>query len=83
MRRYLLDSALVAAFLHGRKAAVNLVTPWIINQEAATSILAYAEVVEYLKGLPDFEFDLTLVTVDSDFERVPDLKVMRVVLTSK
>ncbi len=54
MRRYLLDSAPVAAYLHGRNAAVDLITPWIVNREAATSILVYAEVVEYLKGLSDF-----------------------------
>lgn len=135
MRRYLLDSAPVAAYLHGRNAAVDLITPWIVNREAATSILVYAEVVEYLKGLSDFsrrhdnlrrllteiypyfltysileryadirrllrpphgtgligdidtliaatalEQDLTIVTVDSDFERVPGLKVLKVVL---
>jgi predicted nucleic acid-binding protein len=135
MRRYLLDSTPVAAYLHGRKSAVDLITPWIINREVATSILVYAEVVEYIKGLPDFsrrhddlrrllgeiypyfltysileryadirrllrpphgvgligdidtliaatalELDLTIVTVDSDFERVPGLKVMKVVL---
>ena len=135
MRRYLLDSAPVAAYLHGRNAAVDLITPWIVNREAATSILVYAEVVEYLKGLSDFsrrhdnlrrllteiypyfltysileryadirrllrppygtgligdidtliaatalEQNLTIVTVDSDFERVPGLKVLKVVL---
>ena len=135
MRRYLLDSAPVAAYLHGRNAAVDLITPWIVNREAATSILVYAEAVEYLKGLSDFsrrhdnlrrllteiypyfltysileryadirrllrpphgtgligdidtliaatalEQDLTIVTVDSDFERVPGLKVLKVVL---
>ncbi len=135
MRRYLLDSAPVAAYLQGRNAAVDLITPWIVNREAATSILVYAEVVEYLKGLSDFsrrhdnlrrllteiypyfltysileryadirrllrpphgtgligdidtliaatalEQNLTIVTVDSDFERVPGLKVLKVVL---
>ncbi len=135
MRRYLLDSAPVAAYLHGRNAAVDLITPWIVNREAATSILVYAEVIEYLKGLSDFsrrhdnlrrllteiypyfltysileryadirrllrpphgtgligdidtliaatalEQNLTIVTVDSDFERVPGLKVLKVVL---
>ncbi len=137
MRRYLLDSGPVAAFLLGRKAAVDLISPWIMNREAATSILVYAEVVEYVKGLSNFprrhedlrvlfseiypyfptfsildryadirrtlrppygtgligdidtliaatalELDLTIVTVDSDFERVPDLKTMRIVLKS-
>ncbi len=54
MKRYPLDSAVVAAYLNGRTAAVNLVSPWIASEEAATSILVYGEIVEYLKSLPDF-----------------------------
>ena len=54
MRTYLLDSGPVAAFLLGRKAAVDLISPWITNLEAATSILVYAEVVEYIKGRSSF-----------------------------
>lgn len=53
MRRYLLDTSVLAALLNNRAAAVDLVTPWMRNHEAATSILAYAEVVEYTVGLPD------------------------------
>src|SRR6266496_1981690 len=129
MTRYLLDTALVAAFLHGRPKAMECITPWIKNNEAATSILVYGEVIEYLKGLAAFgeykaklqklfglkqitpypltypileryadirrtlqplhkdigdidtliaatasEENLTLVTIDHDFDRVPDLK---------
>lgn len=54
MRRYLLDSAPLAAYLNGRQVIVDLVAPWISRREATTSILAYAEVTEYLKGLSDF-----------------------------
>jgi predicted nucleic acid-binding protein len=133
MKRYLLDTSLVAAYLQNRKAAVELITPWIRKQEAATSILVYAEVTEYIKGHSDFpkrasdlrgllrtiypyfltysileryadirrslrpprgkgiigdvdtliaatalERNLTIVTTDGDFERVPKLKVKRV-----
>jgi predicted nucleic acid-binding protein len=53
MRRYLLDTSLLAALLNNRAAAVDLVTPWMSNHEAATSILAYAEVVEYTMGMSD------------------------------
>src|SRR5947208_16614109 len=53
MRRYLLDTSLLAAVLNNRATAVDLVTPWMRNHEAATSILAYAEVVEYAIGLSD------------------------------
>jgi predicted nucleic acid-binding protein len=131
MRRYLLDSAILAALLNNRPAAVALVKPWIAAHEAATSILAYGEVIEYLKPRSDFarrhvalrallrgvfphfltyriveryadirlqlrpphgrgligdvdtliaatalERSLTVVTTDSDFERVPGLSVM-------
>jgi predicted nucleic acid-binding protein len=113
------------------QAVVNLVTPYLREHEAATSILAYAEVVEYLKGFPDFvtlhtqlrrllrhiypyfltyrileryadlrrslrrpygagligdidtliaatalERNLTVVTIDTDFQRVPNLRVL-------
>ena len=54
MKRYLLDTGLVAAFLHGRPKAVDLLTSWVTKGEAATSILVYGEVIEYLKGLRDF-----------------------------
>jgi tRNA(fMet)-specific endonuclease VapC len=55
MKRYLLDTAIVAAFLHGRPMAMKLITPWVKQGEAATSILVYGEVIEYLKGLATYE----------------------------
>jgi len=133
VRRYLLDTPLLAALLNGRRTAVDLVSPWISRQEVTTSILAYGEVVEYIKGLPGFtgrntalrtllrgtppyfltyqimeryadirrrlrppqgpgligdmdtliaattlEHNLTLVTTDSDFQRISALQVMLV-----
>ncbi|HVC34412.1 MAG TPA: type II toxin-antitoxin system VapC family toxin [Chloroflexota bacterium] len=57
MRRYLLDTAPLAALLHGRQGAVALITPWIARHEVTTSILVYAEVMEYLQGrsgLPEY-----------------------------
>ncbi len=54
MRRYLLDTAPLAAYLLGRPWAITLVSPWITNQEAATSILAFGEIVEYIRGMSDF-----------------------------
>jgi predicted nucleic acid-binding protein len=131
MRRYLLDAGPLGAYLQGRQAVVDLLTPWLREHEAATSILAYAEVVEYIKGFPDFltlhtqlrrllrhiypyfltyrileryadlrrslrsphgpgligdidtliaatalERNLTVVTIDTDFQRVPHLQVI-------
>lgn len=130
MKRYLLDTSPLAAYLQSRKGAVDLITPLIKKHEAATSVLAYAEVTEYIKGLPNvqkrsrdlrlllreiypyfltysileryadirrklrppygkgligdidtliaataLERNLTIITADHDFERVPHLKV--------
>ncbi|HET9015609.1 MAG TPA: type II toxin-antitoxin system VapC family toxin [Thermomicrobiaceae bacterium] len=132
MRRYLLDTTPLAAVLHGRSAAVQLIEPWILSRETATSSLVYAEIVEYLRPRPNFvahrralrallravypyvptyaileryadirlalrpphgtgligdidtliaatamERGLTLVTADSDFERVPGIRLIR------
>ncbi len=118
MRRYLLDTAPLAALLLARPAAVDLISPWLHRHEVATSILAYAEVVEYIKDFADakrrqpqlrtllgevypyfltypildgkgligdidtliaataLERNLTVVTIDSDFQRVPQLQVI-------
>ena len=54
MKRYVLDTGLVAAFLHGRKPVVELIDPWVRNDEAATSIIVYGEVIEYLQGLAHY-----------------------------
>ena len=54
MRRQLLDTPLVAAFLLNRPVAVRTITPWIRARQAATSILVYAEVNEYIQGGPDY-----------------------------
>ena len=53
MRRYLLDTAPLAALLLARPAAVDLISPWLNRHEVATSILAYAEVVQYIKDFSD------------------------------
>ena len=54
MKRYLLDTSLLAGFFHKREKAVDLITPWLKQHAVATSILVYGEVIEYLKGLPNF-----------------------------
>ncbi|RIK46742.1 MAG: hypothetical protein DCC58_02130 [Chloroflexi bacterium] len=133
MIRYLLDTTILAGYLSGRSFAIDLVAPWVAEREVATSIIAYAEVIEYVRGHANFvarynqlrglllvitpifvsrveaeryadirrrlrpphgpgligdmdtliaataiEHDLTLVTADSDFLRVPDLRVHHV-----
>lgn len=137
MRRYLLDTPAIAALLHNRPGAVALMRLWVGNAEAATSVLVYAEVIEYVRGRPDYdryqrglrallrgirayaptysileryadlrramrapygpgligdidtliaatalERGLTLVTTDSDYQRVPGLTVHRLSPTS-
>ncbi len=54
VKRYLLDTSVLAAGLFGRPGAVQLLTPWIVERQAATSIVVYGETVEYLRGLPNF-----------------------------
>lgn len=56
MRRYLLDTGVLAAYLRGRSGAVALVEPWAQAGEAATNIVVYGEIVEYLKGMSDPEY---------------------------
>lgn len=55
MRRYLLDTTPLAAYLFGRPPMVSLVESWLNGQEASTSILVYGEVIEYLLARPDFK----------------------------
>lgn len=133
MKRYLLDTTPLTAYMKGRAAATALITPWIQAREVQTSILVYGEVTEYHRSLshavrrqdelqqvllqieplrldypimeryadirrslrPPYgpgligdidtsiaatamEHGLTLVTADSDFQRIPDLDVMLV-----
>lgn len=54
MKLYLLDSAPLGAYLQNRKEAVKLISSWIKLRQTATSILVYAEIIGYIKGLPDF-----------------------------
>jgi tRNA(fMet)-specific endonuclease VapC len=127
MKKYLLDTSLVAGYLLAREKAIALVSPLLEREEAATSILVYGEVVEYVKSFTAFsayrqsleallehinplpltypileryadirrtlrpqhkdigdidtliaatalEHDLTLLTIDTDYDRVPGLK---------
>jgi len=54
MRQYLLDTNVLGAYLQGRPGALALAQAWIHNDEAATSIVVYGEIAEYLKGFADF-----------------------------
>ena len=54
MKRYLLDTTLLTAYLYNRQPAIALLSPWIHNDEAATSILVYGEVIAHIKGSPTF-----------------------------
>jgi predicted nucleic acid-binding protein len=50
--KYLLDTAPLAAYTRGRKGAVARLDATIQNQDAATSILNYGEVIEGLHSFP-------------------------------
>jgi predicted nucleic acid-binding protein len=129
MKKYLLDTSVIAGYLLARQKAIQLVSPLLEKEEAATSVVVYGEVVEYVQGYASFsdyrenlqalleqvypypltypileryadlrrrlrspygkgligdmdtliaatalEHDLTIVTIDRDFDRVPNLK---------
>ncbi|MDQ4100024.1 MAG: type II toxin-antitoxin system VapC family toxin [Chloroflexota bacterium] len=131
MRRYLLDTTPLTAYLKGISTARSLIEPWITRHEAATSVLVYGEMTEYNLGFSDsarrqnelrllldeivpyvptysileryadlrrhlrpphgpgligdidtliaataLEYDLRLVTTDTDFQRVPGLDLV-------
>jgi predicted nucleic acid-binding protein len=131
MRRYLIDTTPLSALVSNRPPAVTLITPWMRQHEAATSIVVYGEVLEGLHGRPNptqrhrdlltllgeitpyfvtyaimqrsaalrrqlrppsgpgligdidtliaataLEYDLTLVTTDSDFTRVSGINLL-------
>jgi predicted nucleic acid-binding protein len=131
MKQYLLDTAPLGALLRRRSAAISLITPWLLNDEVATSVIAYGEIIEYIRGWTNYrqrqrdlrlllrritpyrptyetvercaelrrqlrppfgpgligdldtliaatalERNLTLVTTDSDFQRVSGLKLL-------
>ncbi len=54
MRRYLLDTEPLSAYFQGRHRTRTLIDPWVARREVTTTILNYAELIEYLRGLPDF-----------------------------
>jgi predicted nucleic acid-binding protein len=54
MRRYLLDTTPLTAYLYNRQPAISLISPWIVNDEVATSILVYGEIIEHIKGSAQF-----------------------------
>jgi predicted nucleic acid-binding protein len=54
MRRYLLDTGILVAYLQGNPTIVQLVSPMLTSQEVATSMVVYAEVVEHFKSFPEF-----------------------------
>lgn len=54
MKRYLLDTGILSTYLRGRSKITELVDPWIVNDESATSILVYGEIIEYVRSASDF-----------------------------
>ncbi len=53
MSGYLLDTAIVTAYLRGRSGAIALVSPWMAARQVGTSVVVYGEGVEYLRGFSD------------------------------
>lgn len=59
MRKYLIDTGVLTAYLTARPRIVSLIVsliePYILNNEAATSILIYGEIDEYHRAKPDYQ----------------------------
>lgn len=55
MRRYLLDTTPLTAYLRSHSRATDLISPWIISREASTSIIAYGEAEEFIKGFANYQ----------------------------
>jgi predicted nucleic acid-binding protein len=53
MKRFLLDTNILTAYLRGRTTVVALVEPWVGADEVATSVIVYGETVEYLQRFGD------------------------------
>ena len=54
MRKFLLDTSVLGAYLRARPGAVGLAERWIVGGEAATSMVIYGEITEHLKGLAGY-----------------------------
>lgn len=54
MTSFQLDTSVLAAYFHGRVAAVSFVDSLPPGSILATSVLSYGEVIEYLMGGHDF-----------------------------
>jgi hypothetical protein len=92
VRRYLLDTGPLTALLLARPPAVALMESWLLNHEAATSVMdRYAHLrrlmrpprgsgligdIDTLIAATALEHDLTVVTTDGDFTRIPGLSVL-------
>jgi predicted nucleic acid-binding protein len=55
VKRYLLDSPIIAAHIIGRESARDLIAPWLVEHEVVTSIVVYGEVYEYIRSFRDFD----------------------------
>ena len=55
MKRYLLDTAPMAAYLQKKEPAVSLIRTLIEKHEVATSNVMYAEVTEHIRSHPNFK----------------------------
>jgi predicted nucleic acid-binding protein len=53
VKRFLIDTGPLAALLLGRSGATSIASPWVTQRQAATCVINYAEVQEYIKGFPD------------------------------
>jgi DNA-binding XRE family transcriptional regulator len=78
VRRYLLDTTPLTAYLRGIPTARALIEPWITRQEAATNVLIYGEVTGYNRSFADAarrQHELRLL-LDEVFPYVPTYSIL-------
>lgn len=78
MRRYLLDTSPLGAFLLGRKRALETITPWIAKREVVTSIIVYGEIEEYFKTMSNYATLHDILT--RQLEEIKPLSITRSIM---
>jgi PIN domain len=79
---YLIDTTPLSALVFNRPAAVALINPWF-RPPYGPGLIGD---IDTLIAATALEYDLTLVTTDSDFVRVPGLNLIlldRITLTPR
>jgi tRNA(fMet)-specific endonuclease VapC len=78
VKRYLLDTSPLAAFLLGRRTALETISPWIARRQVSTSIMVYGEVVEYIRQMVNYPALHTILI--RQLEEIKPLSITRTIM---